>query len=779
MSDALAIDQQVTGTAHKLMPRIWILVWLGLGTLVPGIIIPKTTHIPILNLTGGSIALGFTVISCTLFAVALLLVGLNRRYLGSVRHFHDSLDMFVQNDAAPTMCTTDDGTIIYTNYAAQKRFGEVTQSSMVLVLGKYAANPVNVIFRLQRKARLARYAQEDIVTPRGHLRLSVHFLNQKNFIWRLEDLVEHSNDKNATGPVGFAMLLINQDGRIQFSNAAMFTLTGLRAQHLDRLFLDLPLRSNGLHKIKTADGSILARVMVSDRENGRREVLIIPCDAEEVAGAATGRLFDDLPIAMLKLSAQGTILMSNRLARRLLGHSMNAQIQFSDLVQGLGRSIKDWLQDATMGHGLNKSEVMQATHTEQEVFLQVGLSRIIENGEIFLVVVLIDATELKTLEAQFVQSQKMQAIGQLAGGVAHDFNNLLTAISGYCELLLLRHDESDPDYGDLVQIHQNANRAASLVGQLLAFSRKQNLQPEILDLRDTLSDLSHLLNRLLGEKVTLLVENADDLARVRVDKRQLEQVLINLVVNARDAMRAGGQVVIESKNLKIIEELHRDRAIVPVGDYLSITVSDTGAGIPSDKVNKIFEPFFTTKKQGEGTGLGLSTAYGIIKQTGGFIFVDSAVGHGSTFSILLPSLTAPVEILRVAAPVIQISTAKEEGVVLLVEDEAPVRAFAARALRMRGYTVIEASDAAEALELLSDESLKVDIFVTDVIMPGMDGPTWVREARKMRPDVKVVFVSGYAEESFAENQAQIPNSIFLPKPFSLNELTSRVHQQIQ
>ena len=330
-----------------------------------------------------------------------------------------------------------------------------------------------------------------------------------------------------------------------------------------------------------------------------------------------------------------------------------------------------------------------------------------------------------------------------------------------------------------MQIHQNANRAASLVGQLLAFSRKQNLQPEILDLRDTLSDLSHLLNRLLGEKVTLLVENADDLARVRVDKRQLEQVLINLVVNARDAMRAGGQVVIESKNLKIIEELHRDRAIVPVGDYLSITVSDTGAGIPSDKVNKIFEPFFTTKKQGEGTGLGLSTAYGIIKQTGGFIFVDSAVGHGSTFSILLPSLTAPVEILRVAAPVIQISTAKEEGVVLLVEDEAPVRAFAARALRMRGYTVIEASDAAEALELLSDESLKVDIFVTDVIMPGMDGPTWVREARKMRPDVKVVFVSGYAEESFAENQAQIPNSIFLPKPFSLNELTSRVHKQIQ
>jgi hypothetical protein len=177
LSDALAIDQQVTGTAHKLMPRIWILVWLGLGTLVPGIIIPKTTHIPILNLTGGSIALGFTVISCTLFAVALLLVGLNRRYLGSVRHFHDSLDMFVQNDAAPTMCTTDDGTIIYTNYAAQKRFGEVTQSSMVLVLGKYAANPVNVIFRLQRKARLARYAQEDIVTTRGHLRLSVHFLN--------------------------------------------------------------------------------------------------------------------------------------------------------------------------------------------------------------------------------------------------------------------------------------------------------------------------------------------------------------------------------------------------------------------------------------------------------------------------------------------------------------------------------------------------------------------------------------------------------------------------
>jgi two-component system cell cycle sensor histidine kinase/response regulator CckA len=404
---------------------------------------------------------------------------------------------------------------------------------------------------------------------------------------------------------------------------------------------------------------------------------------------------------------------------------------------------------------------------------------VVEDGRPALVAVLSDATQLKTLEAQFVQSQKMHAIGQLAGGVAHDFNNLLTAISGHCDLLLLRHDKGDPDYADLVQINQNANRAASLVGQLLAFSRKQTLKPQVIDLRDTLSDLTHLLNRLVGEKVRLTLVHDPALKPIRADKRQLEQVVMNLVVNARDAMPAGGEVRIETEVQTIRETLNRDRASVAPGEYVVVRVTDSGTGIPADKLAKIFEPFFTTKRPGEGTGLGLSTAYGIVKQTGGYIFCDSILGQGTTFTLFFPAhdQVEPAAAEPAQPPPRRVSRSGE-GVVLLVEDEAPVRAFASRALRMRGYTVIEAENAEDALKTLEDENLAIDVFVTDVIMPGMDGPTWVREALKERPNTRVVFVSGYSEESLTETRERVPNSVFLPKPFSLSELTATVQGQI-
>jgi len=252
-------------------------------------------------------------------------------------------------------------------------------------------------------------------------------------------------------------------------------------------------------------------------------------------------------------------------------------------------------------------------------------------------------TELKTLEAQFVQSQKMQAIGQLAGGVAHDFNNLLTAISGHCDLLLLKHDEGHQNYADLIQIHQNANRAASLVGQLLAFSRKQNLQLESIDLRATLADLTHLLNRLVGEKVTLTLEHQDELAPIRADRRQLEQVLMNLVVNARDAMQGSGEIRVVTNNMTLVSAMRKDRVVVPPGDYVVVNVVDEGTGIPPERLSKIFEPFYTTKRTGEGTGLGLSTVYGIVKQTGGYVFVESKLGEGSTFSLVFPRQDATAE----------------------------------------------------------------------------------------------------------------------------------------
>ncbi|SMX22148.1 Blue-light-activated protein [Boseongicola aestuarii] len=254
---------------------------------------------------------------------------------------------------------------------------------------------------------------------------------------------------------------------------------------------------------------------------------------------------------------------------------------------------------------------------------------------------------------------------------------------------------------------------------------------------------------------------------------------MNLVVNARDAMPNGGIIRIDVEPRRLAEPLLRERADLPPGDYVVITVRDNGTGIPADKLPKIFEPFFTTKKTGEGTGLGLSTAYGIVKQTGGFIFAESTLGKETKFSLFFPAH------LRPSDPEVQVKPKGERaasiqsgGVILLVEDEAPVRAFASRALRMRGYTVLEAESAEIALETLSNPDLTVDIFVTDVIMPGMDGPTWVKQALETRPDTRVVFVSGYAEESLAENQMRVPNSVFLPKPFSLNQLTNIVHEQL-
>ncbi len=481
----------------------------------------------------------------------------------------------------------------------------------------------------------------------------------------------------------------------------------------------------------------------------------------------------------MKVASDGEILASNRMARVLLASEDPKGSILGELVEGLGRMVSDWLAEAAENPADLRSEIVRATGQDKDVFLQISLTPVLENGKTHLVAVLNDATKLKTLEAQFVQSQKMQAIAQLAGGVAHDFNNLMTAISGHCDLLLLRHDEGDPDYADLIQINQNSNRAASLVRQLLAFSRKQTLKPETVDIRDVLDDLAHLLNRLVGERVCLTLTHAPDILSIRADKRQLEQVIMNLVVNARDAMPNGGDVKIETQLKELQEAFEKDRAIIPPGKYVIVTVTDQGIGIPSDKIQKIFEPFFTTKRTGEGTGLGLSMAYGIVKQTGGYIFADSQPGNGSVFTLFFP-VSTEVAITEVTQKTEKPNPAPVHsgGVILLVEDEAPVRAFASRALKMRGYTVLEAENAEEALSKLEDQSLNVDVFVTDVIMPGMDGPSWVAKALETRPNVRVVFVSGYAEDSFSEQQARIPNSVFLPKPFSLNELTTTVQNQI-
>jgi two-component system cell cycle sensor histidine kinase/response regulator CckA len=510
----------------------------------------------------------------------------------------------------------------------------------------------------------------------------------------------------------------------------------------------------------------------------KKNSVIDPLTESQIAQKVQS-LFDRLPIAMVHIDSNGRVGQTNAAARDFLRLEPVETPLFEALVEGLGRSVNVWMQTARENDLSSKPEMVQVKRSKTEAILQVSLMQPPVEGQGGLIATLSDATELKSLEAQFVQSQKMQAIGQLAGGVAHDFNNLLTAISGYCDLLLLRHEKGDQDHADLVQINQNANRAAALVGQLLAFSRKQTLTPQVLLVNETLSELTHLLSRLLGEKVRLVPEYGKDLPSAFVDGRQLEQVIMNLVVNARDSMPDGGEVTIQSGSEVFETNKRINRVVVPKGKYVTIRVSDTGCGIPAKQLEKIFEPFFSTKDVGEGTGLGLSMAYGIVKQTGGFIFADSEVGKGSEFKIYLPAHEGNAV---KAEPRSRVRTGQNttlNGVsVLLVEDEAPVRTFASRALAMQGVRVTEADSAEVALDKLSDPDLFVDIIVSDVVMPGMDGPTWVAKAKVDRPDVKVIFVSGYAEESFTADYGEISNASFLPKPFSLKQLIEMVRELV-
>ena len=489
--------------------------------------------------------------------------------------------------------------------------------------------------------------------------------------------------------------------------------------------------------------------------------------------------FETIPVAVMRLSSDGSILRANKAARELLKIRDGETLYFSELVEGMGRSISQWIANANQRHGWQKSEFGMARRQDGDVYLRIQLGVIDTSGTRHTTVVVSDATELKSLEAQFVQSQKMQAIGQLAGGIAHDFNNLLTAISGYCDLLMLRHEKGDADFGDLVQISSNANRAAALVGQLLAYSRKQTLKPSALQVNETLSELTHLLNRLVGETITLVLQREKDLPLAFVDGRQLEQVLMNLVVNARDAMPEGGKISLRSKTMVYENDVRKSGAVILAGKYVSIEVEDEGGGIPQNLLAKIFEPFFSTKEVGKGTGLGLSMAYGIIKQTGGYIFADSELGAGTLFTVLLPvaenmQLAEKPNVLPESRRVTGLKGAR----VLLVEDEGPVRAVSQRALQSQGVILQAASGGEEALEILANVETDFDVIVTDVVMPDIDGPTWVRKAQESGTDARIIFVSGYAEESFSDDLATFKGAVFLPKPYSLQQLISMVSKMV-
>ncbi|MEP0708644.1 MAG: ATP-binding protein [Parvibaculum sp.] len=490
------------------------------------------------------------------------------------------------------------------------------------------------------------------------------------------------------------------------------------------------------------------------------------------------RFFNNAPVGIATVDAEGRIDNANRSFVAYAGEEVARGAELASLMMEEDRAgVEEVLDNARAGRPSGAPVDVRLARNPDRVG-QLYAARVDTGAGASIVVYLVDATEQKSLELQFAQSQKMQAVGQLAGGVAHDFNNLLTAIIGFCDLLLARHQAGDPSFADVVQIKQNANRAANLTRQLLAFSRRQTLRPKVLSLTDALAELQNLLARLLTEKVELKIVHGRDLGLVKVDQNQLEQVIINLSVNARDAMPDGGRLTIRTANVSEADSRALDHPLMPHAEYVLIEVGDTGTGIPKENLGKIFEPFYTTKDPSKGTGLGLSTVYGIVKQTGGFIFPYSTLGKGTTFRIYLPRYieTAADKAAEAAAAAVPADTADltGKGTILLVEDEDAVRTFAARALGTRGYEVLQAESGEIALDVVREHDGRIDLIVSDVVMPNMDGPTMARELKTLLPGTPIIFVSGYAEDAFAKNLDPDQEFHFLPKPFSLKQLAAAV-----
>jgi two-component system cell cycle sensor histidine kinase/response regulator CckA len=539
--------------------------------------------------------------------------------------------------------------------------------------------------------------------------------------------------------------------------------------------LDGIARAVSVRGIAQAEGARLWRIADAAPSGALAGPAMPAGEAPPLMAFATA--LEAAPVGMLALDGAGVIQLANHAARRFLSAAEPIGQRFDELLRPEDRkAFAERLRRAGSAAGEIEPPLEARLASGPDRVAHLFLSRLGEAGEGALLHI-IDVSEQKALEGRFAQGQKMQAVGQLAGGIAHDFNNLLTAMIGFCDLLLLRHPPGDQSFADVMQIKQNASRAANLVRQLLAFSRQQTLRPRVLDLTDVLADLRNLLSRLIGETIELKMVHGRDLGLVKVDQGQFEQVVINLAVNARDAMlEFGGVLTIRTANALLTEPLELTPEPVPPGDWVMVEVVDTGKGIQPENLTKIFEPFFTTKEVGAGTGLGLSTCYGIIKQTGGVIGVESRLNDGAAFRIFLPrhrqqagETVAPVDEGRRDS-----RDLTGRGTILLVEDEDAVRTFAARALRNKGYIVLEASSGEGALSLAAEQTQPIDVLVSDVVMPAMDGPTLARRILTERPDIKIILISGYAEDAFRRGKDLEFKFTFLPKPFSLSQLASRV-----
>ena len=491
------------------------------------------------------------------------------------------------------------------------------------------------------------------------------------------------------------------------------------------------------------------------------------------------RMMSDAPVGILIVGVDGGVRWANPCAANLAGGTPIGR-PLSTVMDGAGTSlVARVLARGRRATDEDQIDPVAVSFGDARTPCELHIGPFDAAGGLTLY--LLDLTRHRQLELQYNQSQKMQAIGQLAGGVAHDFNNLLTAILGYCDLLLDRHAPGDPSFPDIVQVKQNANRAANLVRQLLAFSRQQTLKPSVINIDEVVDDISKLLRRLIGEQIEMSMKVGETLYPIRADRGQLEQVIINLAVNARDAMPEGGRLSVRVDNVSLANTLGHRFGPVPAGDYVRLTVEDNGTGIEPEHLDKIFEPFFTTKPLGRGTGLGLATVYGIIEQTGGTILAASVPGQGTTFSIYLPPSEGEIEEEAEDNDPIEPLSPREAGeaTILLVEDEAAVRKLACRALEKRGFKVLEAEDGEDAIEILNAVRT-VDLVITDVVMPNMDGPTLVRQIERDFGKVRTIYISGYAEDDLRRSmglEAQ-DGPAFLSKPFTLKALARAVEAQL-
>ena len=775
------------------------------------------------------IAVPAAVVTACLALVCGIAAIVGRRVRGAARSPADPLDEALAGAAIAHLITGDSGRTVYANPAFARFFPGLVGPALDALQRRLVADAGGTadLAALRRELAQQGHAAGSIAVahpagPVAWFSVSAHRLggDRALSLWSFEDVTaqraieQELRDERATladfldhAPIGFYS--VDRSGRFLFVNAMVAGWLGVPAARLidggaalgDFLAAPPPPGATGYAPF--AGGGDRGEVMLKGAHGRVIHALITQSTFTSSTGLRTysmirdlapdrdwqqalhqsrerfERFFANAPVGIALLDRKGTFAEANAALGAFLGAEPSALIGktlISFLPEGERIAVGEKLAASLHGDAPLAPVALRLAGKSAALVM----SRDSEGG---LILHFIDTTDQMRIEAQFTQSQKMQAVGQLAGGVAHDFNNLLTAMIGFCDLLLQQHGPGDRSFPDLMQIKQNANRAANLVRQLLAFSRQQTLQPRVLDITDALADLSHLLRRLIGERIELKVVHGRDLGLVKVDQGQLDQVIINLAVNARDAMaKSGGTLTISTENVDLAAPIRRGDEVMPAGRYVVIAVADTGTGIPKEILDRIFEPFFSTKEVGAGTGLGLATVYGIVKQTGGFVLVDSEVGQGATFSIYLPRHegieSVGTTVARGASEEEMPSDLTGAGTVLLVEDEDPVRLFTTRALRNKGYEVMEAENAERALEILRDSACKVDLVITDVVMPKIDGPTLIKEVRELFPDraLKVIFISGYTEDNFRKNLDDDVDIHFLAKPFSLKQLAGKVKE---